>query len=147
MKTNLFLGCKTSDEVDQRYQELSRVFTCQDEMLKAIKAEYSVLMETLKIAKPVDATKKKVTMNDMIDALHGKVKSDAVNVEVIKDWLLVSGKTFDVRDALKELGFRYSSDKKSWYWRADEKKITIAHEPLPFDLIREKYGSKEVILL
>ena len=147
MKTNLFLGCKTTDEVDQRYQELSRVFTCQDEMLKAIKAEYSVLMETLKITKPAEPTKEKVTMNDMIDALHGKVKSDAVNVEVIKDWLWVSGKIFDVRDALKELGFRYSSDKKSWYWRADEKKITIAHEPLSFDLIREKYGSKEVILL
>ena len=147
MKTNLFVGCDSLEKVEQRFQELSRVFSGQNELMGLIKAEYTVLRQTHSISKPVETAKGKFTMNAMVDALHSKVKSDGIHVEIIKDWLWVSGKTFDVRDDLKELGFRYSADKKSWYWRDDEKRITVKHDPLSFDEIRSKYGTREVILL
>ena len=147
MKTNLFVGCNSTKEVEQRFQELSRVFSGQNEMMGLIKADYTVLRQTQAISKPVETAKGKLTMNAMVDALHSKVKSEGIHVEIIKDWLWVSGKTFDVRDDLKELGFRYSSDKKSWYWRDEEKRITGKHDPLSFDEIRSKYGTREVILL
>jgi hypothetical protein len=116
-------------------------------MMGLIKADYTVLKQTHSISKPAETTKSKLTMNAMVDALHSKVKSEGIHVEIIKDWLWVSGKTFEARDDLKELGFRYSSDKKSWYWRDDEKRITGKHDPLSFDEIRSKYGTREVILL
>ena len=147
MKTNFFVGCDTLERVEQRFLELTKVFAGQNEMLGLIHADYTVLKGTHSIAKPVETNKVQPTMNQMIDALHSKIKSDGIQVEIIKDWLWVSGKTFDVRDELKELGFRYSSDKKSWYWRDDEKRISGKHDPLPFNEIREKYGSREVILL
>lgn len=147
MKTNLFVGCDSLEKVEQRFHELSRVFSGQNEMMGLIKADYTVLRQTHSISKPVETAKGKLTMNSMVDALHSKVKSEGIHVEIIKDWLWVSGKTFDVRDDLKELGFRYSSDKKSWYWRDDEKRITGKHDPLSFDEIRSKYGTREVILL
>ena len=147
MKTNLFVGCDSLEKVEQRFQELSRVFSGQNEMMGLIKADYTVLRQTHSIPKPAETAKGKLTMNAMVDALHSKVKSEGIHVEIIKDWLWVSGKTFDVRDDLKELGFRYSSDKKSWYWRDDEKRITGKHDPLSFDEIRSKYGTREVILL
>lgn len=147
MKTNLFVGCDSLEKVEQRFQELSRVFSGQNEMMGLIKADYTVLRQTHSIPKPAETAKGKLTMNAMVDALHSKVKSEGIHVEIIKDWLWVSGKTFDVRDDLKELGFRYSSDKKSWYWRDDEKRISGKHDPMPFNEIRSKYGTKEVILL
>lgn len=147
MKTNLFVGCDSLEKVEQRFQELSRVFSGQNEMMGLIKADYTVLRQTHSIPKPAETAKGKLTMNAMVDALHSKVKSEGIHVELIKDWLWVSGKTFDVRDDLKELGFRYSSDKKSWYWRDDEKRITGKHDPMPFNEIRSKYGTREVILL
>jgi hypothetical protein len=147
MKTNLFVGCDSLEKVEQRFQELSRVFSGQNEMMGLIKTDYSVLRQTYSISKPVEEVKGKLTMNAMVDALHSKVKSEGIHVEIIKDWLWVSGKTFDVRDDLKELGFRYSADKKSWYWRDDERRITCKHDPLSFDEIRSKYGTREVILL
>lgn len=147
MKTNFFVGCNALDKVEQRFIELTKVFAGQKEMLELIRADYTVLKSTHSNAKPADTNKGQVTMNDMIDALHAKVKSEGIQVEIIKDWLWVSGKTFDIRDELKELGFRYSSDKKSWYWRDDEKRISGKHDPLPFNEIRSKYGSREVILL
>ncbi|MCU0457655.1 MAG: hypothetical protein MUE37_01000 [Bacteroidales bacterium] len=147
MKTNLFVGCDSLEKVEQRFQELSKVFSGQNEMMGLIKADYTVLRQTHSISKQGETAKGKLTMNAMVDALHSKVKSEGIHVEIIKDWLWVSGKTFEARDDLKELGFRYSSDKKSWYWRDDEKRITGKHDPLSFDEIRSKYGSREVILL
>jgi len=147
MKTNLFVGCDSLERVEQRFLELSKVFSGQEEIMGSIKADYSVLKQTHSISKPVKTIKNQATMNGMVDALHSKVKSEDVHVEIIKDWLWVSGKTYDARDALKELGFRYSADKKSWYWRDDEKRIIGKHDPLPIEEIRSKYGSREVILL
>lgn len=34
--------------------------------------------------------------------------------ELVGSWLWVSGKTFQVKDSLKDLGFRYSANKLSW---------------------------------
>jgi hypothetical protein len=147
MKTNFFVGCDSLERVEQRFIELTKVFAGQNEMLGLIHADYTVLKGTHSIAKPADTNKDQVTMNDMIDALHAKVKSEGIQVEIIKDWLWVSGRTFDIRNELKELGFRYSSDKKAWYFRNEEKRVSGKHDPLPFNEIREKYGSREVILL
>ena len=148
MKTNFFFNCNALDKVEQRFSELTKVFSGQEEMMGLIRADYTVLKQTLSIAKPADTNKGQATMNQMIDALHSKIKIEGLQVEIIKDWLWISsGKTYDVREELKELGFRYSSDKKAWYWRNDEKRITGKHDPLSFDEIRSKYGSREVILL
>jgi hypothetical protein len=50
-----------------------------------------------------------------------------------------------VKEALKQLGFRYSPDKKSWYWRSEEDRSSN-EKPIPLDMIREKFGSQQVVL-
>lgn len=85
MKTNLFVGCDALDKVEQRFIELSKVFAGQNEMLALIKADYSVLKQTHSNSKPVETNKGQATMNQMIDALHAKVHSEGIQVEIIKD--------------------------------------------------------------
>jgi len=46
---------------------------------------------------------------------------------------------------LKELGFRYSANKLSWYYRQSDQKSSNT-EPIPFEMIREKYGASVVAL-
>jgi len=50
-----------------------------------------------------------------------------------------------VKEALKQLGFRYSPDKKSWYWRSEEDRSSN-EKPIPLEMIREKFGSQQVAL-
>ena len=52
----------------------------------------------------------------------------------------VTGNTFEHRDKLKELGYRYSHNKKCWYWRPYTER-SRASKPTTMDYIREKYGS------
>lgn len=148
MKTNvnLFFGCSSTSEVQLRYDELSKVYIDQDEMLKAIKAEYSTLMSVLTKAKPIETVKEVTyTLADIIKNLQEKVNPEGLKLEVVGRWIWLSGSTFGVKEALKELGFRYSPDKKSWYWRSEEDRSSN-EKPIPLDLIREKFGSQQVAL-
>jgi hypothetical protein len=146
MKSNLFYGCTSAAEVQLRFDELSKVFNGQDEMLNTIMAEYSTLMSVLTESKPVEAVKEETTtLSDIIKDLQEKVNPEGLRLEIVGKWLWLSGATFAVKEALKELGFRYSPDKKSWYWRSDEDRSTN-EKPIPLEMIKEKFGSQLVAL-
>ena len=159
MKSNLFFGCTSADEVQLRFDELSKVFKNQDEMLKSIREEYSALMSVLKPAKTDEAVKDKATaagkadeavkdkvsVSEKIAELQGKIDPSGLHLEICGTWLWVTGKTFQVKDSLKELGFRYSSNKLSWYYRQEEHR-SPNQEPIPLEMIREKFGSQQVVL-
>jgi hypothetical protein len=150
MKTDFFFGCKTSDEVKQRYEELSKVFkplgnSKTNEMIIAIHDEYEKLMMVLGESKPAEAAKEKATVSEKIKALQEKVNPEGLHLEICGTWLWVTGKTFQVKDTLKELGFRYSPNKLSWYYRKEDNR-SGNQEPIPLEMIREKYGTSEIAL-
>ena len=150
MKTNLFYGCTTSDEVRNRYDELSRVFKAanngeSNEMIETINDQYDKLMVVLNETKPVEAVKEKVTVPEKIKELQEKVDPTGLHLEICGTWLWVTGKTYQVKDALKSLHFRYSSQKLAWYYRQEDHRSSN-QEPIPRELIREKFGSQQVAL-
>jgi hypothetical protein len=146
MKSNLFFGCTSTSEIQLRYDELCKVFNDQEEMLHALRTEYSTLMAVLTESKPVvEAVKEQVSLSDIIKNLQEKVNPEGLKLEIVGRWLWLSGTTFAVKEALKELGFRYSPDKKSWYWRSEEDRSSN-EKPIPLDMIREKFGSQQVAL-
>jgi hypothetical protein len=74
MKSNLFFGCTSEAEVQLRFDELARIFNDQDEMLQALKTEYSVLINVLSQPKPVEPVKEETfTMSDIIKCLQERI--------------------------------------------------------------------------
>ena len=62
-------------------------------------------------------------------------------------WLWLSGTgTFAVREGLKQLGFRYSPDKKIWYWRSQEDYCKGNHKPVSISKIHELYGASVIAM-
>jgi gas vesicle protein len=164
MKTNFFYGCKTSGAVRDRYDQLAVVFNPTNskepnEMMNMIRDEYDMLMIVFKDAKLAEAIKEKATvaekvqevrkekasLSEKIKELQEEVNTEGLHLEVIKDWVWVWGRTFEIKDTLKSLGFKYSPHKQSWYFR-DEESRSFNQTPIPMDQIRELYGSKEVAL-
>jgi len=146
MRNNLFFGCTSAAEVQLRFDELSRIFNDQDEMLQALKAEYSTLMAVLTESKPAELVKEETfTMSDIIKCLEERVNPEGLKLEIVGKYLWLSGATFAVKEGLKQLGFRYSPDKKSWYWRAEADRSSNT-KPIPLEMIRSKYGTAEVAL-
>ena len=142
----MFFGCTSAAEVQLRFDELSKVFNDQNEMLQALKAEYSTLMSVLTESTPsVEAVQEKASVAETIKALQEINNYEGLHLELCGCWLWVTGKTYQVKDILKELGFRYSANKLSWYYRQDDHR-SGNQKPVPFEFIKEKYGSKEVAL-
>ena len=150
MKTNLFYGCTTSDEVRNRYDELSRVFKPMNngennEMIETINDQYDQLMLLLNESKKAEAPKEQPTVSEKIRELQNSISPEGLHFEVCGTWLWVTGKTYQVKDTLKKLGFRYSANKLSWYYRQEDHRSSN-QEPIPLELIREKYGTNEVAI-
>ena len=140
MKTNMYFNCTTADQIQLRYDELCKVFIDQDEMLQALKLEYSTLIALLSEPKAVEAVIEKDTISDKLKELMAKVDTSELGTEVLGNWLWITRNSFPIKEVLKSLGFRYSADKRAWYYRSDEHR-SGNQDPISLDMIRAKYGT------
>jgi len=60
-------------------------------------------------------------------------------IELIGSWIWVSGETKNIKDILKELGFKWASKKKMWYYGEMKGR---SHTEKSLDEIKSKYGSQ-----
>lgn len=58
-------------------------------------------------------------------------------IEVVGSWIWLSGETKAIKETLKDLGFKWASQKKQWYY--GEMKAKNPH-PKSLDEIKAKYG-------
>ena len=65
-----------------------------------------------------------------------------IQIEIIGTWIWCFG-CRAVKDALKQLGFKYAPKKKAWTWHYGEYRRFHRGET-PLEEIREKYGSRTV---
>ncbi len=66
----------------------------------------------------------------------------SITLEIVGNWLWVTGSTYPVRQQLKDAGLFFASKKAAWYYRTEEYKTRGTGESL--DEIRAKYGTETV---
>ena len=82
-KINQFFDCSSIDEVQLRFDKLSKVFKDQDEILQILKTEYSTLMNVLGESKPSEIVKEKTSLSEKIKELQKKVKQEGLPLEIV----------------------------------------------------------------
>ena len=60
-------------------------------------------------------------------------------IELVGSWIWLSGDTKEIKDKLKELGFKWASKKKMWYYGEMKSKNPT---PKSMEEIKSKYGSE-----
>ena len=65
-----------------------------------------------------------------------------MDVELCGEWLWLKGNSLPVKDALKDLGFRWSGKKARWYWSPNMKGYSFVNWSM--DEIRVRYGSERI---
>jgi len=63
---------------------------------------------------------------------------EEITIELIGSWIWVGGNTKDIKDKLKELGFKWARKKKMWYYGEMKGR---SHKEKSLDEIKSKYGS------
>ena len=122
--------------------------------MQEINAEYDKLFKTLK-----DKHNSKATNNDKAsfdnmqydfaedEKLRGVLEKiinfDNIEILICGQWIWVSGNTFQYKKELKEIGFKWASQKRMWYWHSEAFRKK-SRKSLSMDDIRSYYGSTEI---
>lgn len=156
-----FRNVNTLEELRKQYKELLKQYHPDNpngstEATQAINAEYDRLFKVLK-----DKHESKQTSTDGAKADFNANKYDFeadeklrevlqkiinfanINIEIVGCWLWVDGDTYPYRNDLKEIGFKWASEKKKWYFHTDPFRKRSKRK-LSMDDIRNLYGSTEV---
>ena len=68
---------------------------------------------------------------------------DGIEIEVIGSWLWLTGKTYEHKDAIKALGFKWAKSKKSWYFHFEPYRKT-SRKTFTMSELRDLYGSEYI---
>ena len=150
MKTTYFANCKTIEEAKRLYHKLTMENHPDRggklEVMQAINAEYDIIAVKLanihESASGEQYTAEQKTSEipaDFRDMINKLIHLDGVTIELVGRWIWLSGNTYCHKDIIKQLGFKWASNKKAWYWhRADEKSYN--RKKLSLDDIKTMYG-------
>lgn len=76
------------------------------------------------------------------DVLSKIINFSGITIEIVGNWLWAFD-SYGYRAELKELGFKYASNKKAWYYHTEAFRKK-SHRALSMNDIRNYYGSTEV---
>ena len=146
-----FKNCTTKEECKKMYKKLAFKHHPDRggdlDTMKEINNEFDWIMKNgiFKSAKAKKDTKKDYDFStsqfkDIITALLG---FKGLEIEITGVFIWVTGNTYQNKEVLKELGFRYSRNKKAWYTAPKEyfTQKTYYKKSYSMNEIRNKYGS------
>ena len=147
-----FANCKTIEELKKEYRRLALENHPDrggnEATMKAINLEYEVMADRLKnVHESNEETKtehKTETPKEFIQIIDALIRMHGVEIEICGSWLWVSGNTYEHKEKISALGFKYSKNKKSWYWFADIENTGKRRGKYSMAQIRNKYGSEYV---
>lgn len=116
-------------------------------IMQAINSEYESYSKRLIDGNIDFSSERKIYETEVSEELQTKINEvihfQNLNIEVIGGWLWVSGNTYPVKDQLKELAFKFSSNKTAWYWHSSNYR-KMGKKQFSMDGIRELWGSVEI---
>ncbi|MCF1650664.1 molecular chaperone DnaJ, partial [Klebsiella pneumoniae] len=80
-------------------------------------------------------------VDDLERVLQVRFVLSALGLEVIVNWVWISGETKEHKDILKEMGCKWASKKKQWFYRPEEHKSRWNRKEHSIEEIREMYGT------
>ena len=158
-----FKNVSTLEELRKQYKELLKKHHPDNvngstEATQEINAEYDQLFKMLKDkheSKTADSKdgNAKTDFNNMKynftediklrEMLNKIIGFDGITIEIISNWIWISGNTYNYKNELKKSGFKWASQKKMWYWKSEiyQKK---SRKTLSMNDIRNYYGSVKI---
>ena len=157
-----FKSVQTLEELRKQYKDLLKKYhpdnpqgstkACQeinaeyDKLFKTLKDRHENTTENAENADNTDFNKMKYDFTEdqkLREVLQKIINFDGINIEIVGCWIWVDGNTYEYKDALKNLAFKWAREKKKWYFHTEAFKKR-SHKKLTMEDIRNFYGSTEV---
>jgi curved DNA-binding protein CbpA len=156
-----FKNINTLEELRKQYRDLLKIHHPDNggnvSDMQEINAEYDKLFKALKDRHEKTTENKenntKTDFNNMKydfsedvklrEVLQQIITFESINIEIVGCWIWVDGNTYNYKDTLKNIGFKWAREKKKWYFHTEAFRKR-SHKKLSMDDIRNYYGSTEV---
>lgn len=147
-----FNNPETLEELKKQYKKLAMENHPDkggdSETMKAINAEYDELFNLLKNVRKSSkgdtyTAANSETPEEFKNIISKIIILDGIDIEIIGSWIWVTGNTFQYKENLKELHFRFSNSKKAWYFHNDGYSRR-GRKTYTLDEIRSLYGSEKI---
>ncbi len=147
MKTNFFSNCNSLEEVKRRYKELAMLHHPDrggdTATMQEINNEYESICKNPIFNFAAQSAQDQEEFIRYPEIINQVIGLQGIIIELIGNWIWISGNTYPFRSRLKEIGFYFAPKKVMWYFRPLEYKSTN-HSPKTIEYIRAKYGSDTV---
>lgn len=150
-----FSNCKSIEDVKATYRKLCFKYhpdiagSDAESTMKEINNEYEQAFKKFKNIHANangETAENNSTANEtpemFKDIINGLIHCDGVQIDIVGAWVWLTGNTFEYREIIKGLGFKWANKKKAWYWHTDEYKCR--RSKMTLDEIKEKYGCQNI---
>lgn len=117
-----------------------------DSLFKALKNKYGKTADSKAADNATDFNSMKYDFAEdekLREILNKVIRFTDITIEIIGNWLWISGNTYQYRKELKDLNFKFARQKKMWYWHSEAFRKR-SHKTLSIEAIRVYYGSTKV---
>ncbi|MBO5030316.1 MAG: J domain-containing protein [Lachnospiraceae bacterium] len=156
-----FNNAGTLEELRKQYKELLKIHhpdnaNGSEDVTKEINAEYDKLFKVLEDKhdtahqEKTDNTESDYSKNmydwendkTLREVLQQIISLSGITINLVGAWIWLDGNTYPYKDALKDIGFKWSKQRKMWHWHNGEY-IRKGNSKIAFVEIENKYGSKK----
>ena len=130
-----FKNVETLEQLRKQYRDLLKKYHPDnggsEETTKEINNEYEQLFKVLKNRHSSESkSANKSNSNEstcynfeedekLREMLQKVIHFSDITIEIIGDWIWISGNTYQYRKDFKTLGFKFAGKKKMWYWHSE----------------------------
>lgn len=144
-----FNNCNTLDEIKATYKQLAKQHHPDHggdtATMQQINTEYAFTCAKVLKGENLSSeeTEHRIKLSEEYRQVIEKIIGlPAIQIELVGNWIWVTGNTYPVKNKLKEAGLFFAPKKVAWYYRSEEFKTTGSKKTL--EEIRQKYGSEKV---
>ena len=161
-----FKDVNTLEELRRQYRDLLKKYHPDNangstEATQEINAEYDKLFKVLKDRHESKATDSqegnaKIGFNNMKydfsedaklrEVLQQIITFEDINIEIVGCLIWVDGNTYDYKDTLKNIGFKWFREKKKWYFHTEtfRKRMLMCHKVTHKNLIDSSHTISKI---
>ena len=144
MNIKYFYNCRTLDEVKRKYKELAMLHHPDrggnTATMQEINNEYEEIQKNPLFDFSNESQEDQEEFLKYPEIINQIIGLDGLIIELIGNWIWISGNTYPHRTILKQNGFFFAPKKVMWYYRPPDYK-SLNRSPKSIDEIRFKYGS------
>ena len=146
-----FVSTTDINMLRSQYRELAKKYhpdlnpEIDENIMKQINAEYEMMLQEIKTpsGKNYSMNNETAWQEKFVETLKLFASINGIFVEMIGNWIWISGETKPIKEKIKELGFKFSGKKLAWYWK-NYTYFKLTNKKFQLDELRDIYGSRQI---